>query len=74
MSLQEDGQAHSEDFIAECFAKMSPAAAMMDTGYGNLLQKQSELHKEKTVEVRNVVRCVVLSETKKRGWMLVCKH
>lgn len=41
MSLQEDGQAHSEDFIAECFAKMSPVAAMMDMGYGNLLQKQS---------------------------------
>lgn len=55
----------SEDSIAECFARMSPAAAMMDKGYGNLIQKKSELHKEKTVEVRNVVKCVVLSETKK---------
>lgn len=57
----------SEDFIAECFARMPPAAAVMDTGYGNLIKKQSQLHKEKTVEVRNVVRCAVLSETKKWG-------
>lgn len=43
---------------------------MMDTGHGNLIKNQCELHKEKTVEGRNVVKCAVLSET--RG-LNVCK-
>lgn len=46
----------------------------METGNGNLIKKQSELHKGKTVEVRNAVTCAVLSETKKWGWVLVCKQ
>lgn len=56
-----------EDFIAECCTRMSPAAAMMDVGCGNPIKKQSELHKGKTVAVRNVVKCAALSETKKWG-------
>lgn len=56
-----------EDFIAECCTRMSPAAATMDVGCGNPIKKQSELHKGKTVAVRNVVKCAALSETKKWG-------
>lgn len=53
---------------------MPPAADMMDMGYGNLIKKQSEPHKGKTVEVKHAVKCEVLSETKKWDWILVCKQ
>lgn len=43
---------------------MTPAAATMDTGYENLIKKQSELHKGKSVEMRNIMKRAAFNATK----------
>lgn len=44
---------------------MSPDAATRDTGYENLIKKQSDPLKGKTVEARNIMKCAALNTTKR---------